>query len=83
MHRQCNGNGGNGRRNGSSNGRRHSNKTAAAAAATAMEGAAATAFHAFHCDKNLKSSLLGTTSFFECGLSGWIFAPARIVNVSI
>ena len=35
------------------------------------------AFHAYHCDKNLKSSLLGMTPFFRCGLSGWIFCSCQ------
>jgi len=33
------------------------------------------AFHAYHCGKNLKSSLLGTTSYFGRGLSGLILVP--------
>ena len=34
-------------------------------------------FHAYHCDKNLKSSLLGTTFFLGCGLSSWIFCSPQ------
>ena len=33
------------------------------------------AFHAYHSGKNLKSSLLGTTSYFGRGLSGSILVP--------